>query len=223
MNRLLTSLFIGSTLVCHAQTNVFDIGIEGGGGIATLRGNEFILNFHDPRTGYTVGIFGQFNFKKLISLRTGAYLERKGSSFNVLFTDNTGQPIRTVKGKEHFEFITIPLLVRATFGNRLNYFVNAGGYIGLLQKQVEHTNGFENYPETNREQTSNFNSSEFGLSLGVGLSYKFKVPVSLSLEVRDNLGLTDTSKIPVISNGTIKTNAVNILIGVSYKLGQRSA
>ncbi|MFN8713560.1 MAG: porin family protein [Bacteroidota bacterium] len=209
------------TLTATAQINKLDIGAEGGFSLASLRGNEVIDSYHDTRIGYSGGLFVQYNFRKIISVRTGGYYERKGSSLEFLFTDINGTIIGTFKGKENFNYLTVPLLVRATFGQKLNYFVNAGPYIGFLMKKTEYTEAFQSIPEITSDQTDLFKKTETGLSFGIGVSYTLKEKFALSFEARNNLGLTDTSDLPVINNGVIKTNAVNFLFGFSYKLGQR--
>lgn len=216
-----TFFVLALTLTATAQTNKIDIGTEAGFSLASLRGNENIDNYNDTRIGYSGGLFVQYNFRKIISVRTGGYFERKGSSTDILFTDISGNIIGTVKGKHNFDYLAVPLLIRATFGQKLNYFVNAGPYVGFLMKKTEYTEAFQNIPETTSDQTDIYKKTETGLSFGLGLSYTLKEKFALSFELRNNLGLTDTSDLPVINNGVIKTNAINFLFGFSYKLGQR--
>lgn len=222
MKKILTVLLSILTLSVFGQINMFDIGVEGGFSVTSLRGNEIIDMHHKSRIVYSGGVFGQFNFKKVISIRTGAYFESKGSSIESTMTDQTGQPIGTIKIKQNFDFITIPLLVRATFGKKLlNYFVNVGAYYGCLLKQTESIEGSQDHPDMTVDRTHNYKRNEVGISTGLGLSYTFKFPLAISFEVRNNLGLTNTSKLPVYNGGTIKTNNLNFLFGVCYKLGQR--
>ena len=221
MKKIITALFSTLTLSVFGQMNMFDIGFEGGFSVSSLRGNEIIDAHHDSRIGSSGGVYGQFNFKKVISIRTGAYFESKGSSIEFTMTDQTGQSLGTIKGKQNFDFVTVPLLVRATFGKKLNYFVNVGTYYGFLLKQTESTEGFQDFPETLVDRTHNYKRNEVGISTGLGLSYTFKFPLAISFEVRNNLGLVNISRFPVYNGGTIKTNNLNFLFGACYKLGQR--
>jgi len=223
MKKNLTVLLSVLTLTVFGQINMIDIGVEGGFSAASLRGNEIIDMHHKSRIGYSGGVFGQFNFKKVISIRTGAYFENKGSLTESAMTDQTGQSLGTIRIKQNFDFITIPLLVRATFGKKLNYFVNVGAYYGILLKQTESMDPFQDYPEMTFDRTHNYKRDEVGISTGLGLSYTFKFPLAISFEVRNNLGLTNTSRLPVYKGGTIKTNNLNFLFGVCYKLGQRDS
>jgi hypothetical protein len=58
---------------------------------------------------------------------------------------------------------------------------------------------------------ANFNKADLGLSGGAGVEIPLKRYV-LSFEIRDNFGLSNISKLPVANDGSIKTNALNLLI-----------
>jgi hypothetical protein len=201
-----------------AQTNCCDIGIEGSIGVASLRGNEF-LESHGLRLGYSGGIIFQYNFKNTLALKSGVYYERKGSSYDFGATDPSGNVVGTITGRENFDYVEIPMLLRATFGKKLNGFANAGPFVGFLLKQTNSTDSYNIFPASNSDNTENFKKVEAGLSFGIGLLYHMEEKYSLSIEVRDNLGLTNTSALPVYDDGTITTNSIGLFFGINYKLG----
>jgi hypothetical protein len=130
---LLFLTFVNTTL---GQTNKFEIGIDGSPTLTFLRGNDFIENNHKSAIGFSGGLFFQFNFKKIISLRTNIAFERKGSAFTSQATDFNGNPLGKITSNTNFDYLTFPILVRATFGKKIQYFVNAGPYFGYLIKQT---------------------------------------------------------------------------------------
>lgn len=221
MKKLLTILICSLALTTYSQTNLLDIGVEGGVSLASLRGNDFIDANHSSRMGYSGGLFVQFNFRKIFSVRTGGYYERKGSSIEIPAMDENGNTDGTVYGKENFDYLTVPLLLRATFGEKVNYFVNTGPYIGFLMKQWGQLEAHNEFPESSQDRTENFKKIEAGVSLGLGLAYNLNSNLAFSIEARNNLGLTETRLLPVYGNGVMKTNALNFLVGISYKPGQR--
>jgi len=221
MKKLLILLFSILCLTSYGQTNILDIGAEGGCSLASIRGIDKKIVHHKSRVGYCGGLFVQYNFRKILSIRTGAYYERKGSSFEVEATDEIGTTIGIIHGNENFDYINVPLLIRATFGKKLKFFVNAGPYVGFLLKQSEHVKALNDFPGYNNDNTHSFKKTETGISAGVGISYSCGNRISISLEIRDNLGLSNTSAVEVYNNGTIKTNALTFLPGINYKLGQR--
>jgi hypothetical protein len=220
------SLFLGLLFLTvgeasFGQRNIFDIGIEGSPTLTFLRGNDFIDNNHKPTMGFTSGLFFQYNFKKIISLRTNTAFERKGSVLTFQATDILGNPIGEITTNTNFDYLTLPILVRATFGKKIQYFVNAGPYFGYLIKQTFISKG-DNIPTTTDDNTSLYKRFDIGISTGFGLSVPIKTKFAFSFEVRNNLGLYNTSDVPVINDGTIKTNSTNFLLGFTYKLEQRT-
>ena len=214
---LLLQTVLGTT---YGQTNKFDIGVEGGPSLIFLRGNDLIDNNHKPAIGFSGGLFFQYNFKKVVSLRTNIAFERKGSVFTEQSTDINGNPLGKINTNTNFDYLTFPILVRATFGKRVQYFINAGPYFGYLIKQASVIKG-DNVPTITIDNTLLDKRFDIGISAGLGLSLPVKTKFAFSFEVRNNLGLYKVSEVP-INNGTIKTNSTNFLLGFTYKLGQRS-
>lgn len=206
----------------YGQVNKFDIGVEAGPSLIFLRGNDFIDNNHKPTIGFTGGLFFQYNFKKIVSLRTNIAYERKGSVLTAQATDINGNPFGEITINTNFDYLTLPILVRATFGKKVQFFVNAGPYFGYLIKQTFVSKG-DNIPTTTSDNTSLDKRFDTGVSTGLGLSVPIKTKFAFSFEIRNNLGLYNTSAVPVANNGTVKTNSTNFLFGFTYKLGQRAS
>ena len=207
-------------LSTHAQTNKFDVGIEGGPSLILLYGNDILKN-HKPTLGASSGLFFQFNFKKCISLRTNLAFERKGSVLSSQLNDMNGDPIGEVTTNTNFDYLTLPILVRATFGQKAHLFVNMGPYFGYLIKQSSVSEGDYILPVSS-DNTSYYSRFDAGLTAGIGFSIPIRKQFLFSFEVRNNLGLYNVSNLEVINDGTIKTNSTNFLLGLSYKLGQRA-
>ena len=219
---LFCGLFLQTVLgTAYGQTNKVDIGVEGGPSLIFLRGNDLIDNNHKPAMGFSGGLFFQYNFKKVISLRTNIAFERKGSVSTAQSTDLNGNPLGEFNTNTNFDYLTFPILIRATFGQKVQCFVNAGPYFGYLIKQTSVSKS-NNIPTTTIDNTSLDKRFDLGISAGLGLSLPIKTRFAFSFEVRNNLGLYNVSEVPVINNGTIKTNSTNFLLGFTYKLGQRS-
>jgi hypothetical protein len=213
-------LTIGET--SFGQTNKFDIGVEGSPTLTFLRGNAFIDKYHKSTMGFTGGLSFQYNFKKIISLRTNIAFERKGSVLTSQTTDIIGNPLGEITTNTNFDYLTFPILVRATFGKKIQYFVNAGPYFGYLIKQT-FVSKRDNIPPIISDNTSLDKRFDTGISTGLGFSVPIKTKFAFSFEVRNNIGLYNVSAVPVANNGTIKTNSTNFLFGFTYKIGQRTS
>jgi hypothetical protein len=205
----------------YGQTNTFDIGIESSPSLIFLRGNPEINNIQKPTIGFSGGIFAQFNFNRFLSLRTNIAYERKGTTYNFTIIDDNGEFFDKLIINSNFDYMTFPILLRGTFGKKVQFFANVGPYFGLLMKQTSVGKG-DVVSFTTRSFTSSYKRIDTGLSTGIGFSIPIKTKFAISFEVRNNLGLNNVSALPILNNGTIKTNSTNFLLGLTYKLGQRS-
>jgi hypothetical protein len=214
-------IFIGAQNIC-GQTNKFDIGCEGGPSLISLRGNNILKQSNKGTIGFSGGLFFQYNFKKVISIRTNIAYERKGYASTANLTDANGKVLSEINYNAIFDYATCPILLRATFGHRIKYFVNAGPYFGFLIKQTFVMKG-ANYPTTTYDNTSQDKRLDTGISVGLGMIIPIKTQFAISFELRNNLGLYNVSAVSVANNGSIKTNSTNLNFGFAYKIGQRSS
>ncbi|MDR2970481.1 MAG: PorT family protein [Bacteroidales bacterium] len=220
---------VNSKTLVHRQENKFDIGVECAPSLIFMRGNDMIKNYHKPTIGFSAGIFFQYNFPKIFSLRTNIAYERKGSvlkdmkDIQITTVDQPSEFVGRATIHTNYDYLTFPILVRATFGKKVNFFVNVGPYFGCLIKQTTVVKIKESKISQTYEETSYFKRFDIGIATGLGLSVPIKTNFAFSFEVRNNLGLYNVSKIPVANNGTIKTNSTNFLLGFTYKLGQRTS
>jgi hypothetical protein len=207
--------FLTISIKTYCQINKFDVGVEGSPSLIFLRGNP-IIEMSNATIGFSGGLFLQYNLNKIISIRTNIGFERKGSLWEGNATDARGIQIGKTTNNMNYDYLTIPLLVRATIGNKYKFFMNAGPYFGYLL-QAKSVFEMPNFYGTS--DIKGQNSVDFGLSTGLGLLYPLKSKIVLSFELRNNLGLYNVSALPVINDGTIKTNSTNLIFGLAYKLG----
>lgn len=208
------------------QVYKFEIGIEGCPSFISMRGFDLDdSSFRKTDLGFSAGLFFQYNFNKIISLRTNISYERKGDKIGTAkhiyylnFDPNPTEIDKTVELR--YEYLTLPILVRLNFGKKIKYFVNAGPYFGYLIKDSEIIK-WDNHPSIVGDFTWLDKRYDIGISTGLGLSVPIEKKIAVSLEVRDNLGLLNISAVPVWNNGTNKTNSLNFLFGITYKLGHK--
>lgn len=207
------SCFLNSA---YGQQNKFDIGIEGGPSRIFLSGNSDLDNYNKPTMGFSAGIIFQYHYSGLISLRSGVSFERKGTSSDKTINDNDGNVISNIPVRSNFDYLVLPLLVRATIGNKINYFLNAGSYFGFLVKQ---TDLYEN-PKATINSTDLDKQFDWGITAGLGIIIPFKSKCLLSFEVRNNFGMFNVNGIYPNDSWTINTNSANLLIGLAYQIGK---
>jgi hypothetical protein len=214
------------TLSKDDNMNQVDVGITGGPSLISLRGNDYLKQFGKPAIGFSGGISFQYNFPKIFQLRTEFNFERKGciESGEFQFMDSVGNVIGTEKWKGHinFSYMTIPVLLRASYGENIKYFADAGIFFGHLFKQT-YVEGPSTYFQGGTFDETQFDRLyDFGISGGIGLTFPIQQKFSISGEVRDNFGLLNTSAVAQVNDGTIKTNSTSLLISFAYFLGKRA-
>ena len=133
----------------------FTVGLEGGPSLTSLRGNDILKEYSDPKIGFSGGFTIKYNLSKLFSIKTNI------------------------------------------------------------------TEAFNEFPRRSFDDTDNYERFDVGLVTGFGTQIPIKEKLLLTFEIRNNLGLYNTSEVPVSNDGTIKTNSTNLLIGFAYRIGTR--
>lgn len=213
-------VFFGINSSLHAQNSMFDLGLEGGPNLSTMLISSTMFDF-DPQPAVfgSGGFIFQYNFKNFLSLKTGISYQRKGYQLkDVTSVDQNGNILsNTATSSSRLDYLTFPILVKASFGKKVNFFVNAGPYVGyLLQK----TNRLKYDGSTTTDQTDlsngGYNRWDFGIAGGVGIAIPIRTFWVISIEARNYSGLID-----IASSSSTKwlTNTTDLRVGVAYKLG----
>nr|WP_207632518.1 porin family protein [Foetidibacter luteolus] len=162
--------------------------------------------------GFTGGIFVQYNTGQHLSFKSSLSFERKGATTKAQGIDGQGNPVSEVKTRFNFNYLTIPLLVKASFGKRVTWFANAGPYTGFLMNQVNVVS-IDGLPTTHTDNSSQYKPLDLGISAGAGISVPARRLFDVSFEIRYNKGFINISK-----SGSVTTRAVHFLFGLAYKL-----
>jgi hypothetical protein len=205
--------FITGTVECQS----LEFGIEGSPSLISVWGYRNL----DWRAtiGFSTGIMLKYTFKNDISIGTDVAFNRKGAKTIPIYNINAQE----FTNHENFNYLTVPILIRKTFGVRMKYFFETGPYGGYLLSEYQTNNNLlYGYGPVNVNFTSSFKRFDLGIIAGSGISIPIKEGLELSFEIRENLGLYNISPYPIYYNGTIKTNALNLLVGLSYKFSKNN-
>ncbi|MFC4634243.1 porin family protein [Dokdonia ponticola] len=187
--------------------NDFKIGINVGLNYPDIRGNEF-AKFNNFKVGYLFGVSLDYYLKENLSIKANVNFETKIREFELTFFDNQAQEIGTQNYNEVFEYINIPILLKYEFGNS-KFFVNGGPFLNyLLSNKID-----EDYPNDDSRLVTQQKKIDFGLSAGIGTNLSLNEKNDLVIELRNDLGIIDTGGVPNQVNGTIKTNAIKLMLG----------
>ena len=218
MNRLITCAILIISIQSIGFCQKFTLGVEGGPNISSLRGENTNEDLLDPKIFYSVGIYSDYLAYNNFSLKLGAYYQIKGAKSDILFTDNTGTEIGTFELREVFKYISVPLLVKYQFGKKILFYINGGPTISFLMKQNMEFDSPKQFPLDNIDRTEYYKSTDFALSFGVGSYVPLTNKFNISIDLRNDLGLTDVSDNSNVTGYKLKNNSLNMMIGVNYKL-----
>ncbi len=207
--------FLAACIGSFAQTTRFEAGLQVGSSTGWLRGNKAIDD-SGPLHGPAAGLNFQYNLSQHLGVRLGAGYQRKGSSTDVTFTDNIGNVLGSGAVRGELQYLSFPLMLRYGFGEKFRVSAGAGGYLGILLSATQTSSGFD-FPDVTI--TKNFENTDIGLCGSISGALALGQKISLSLEARYDKGLTNISALPVVDDGSIRTNAVCLLLGCSYRLG----
>ena len=201
-----------------SQDYMFEIGAQAGPNITAMQfENELLQDNTQPKIAALGGLFFQYNLNTIFSLRVDPSFERLEYKYkDRTYTDQYGNTDGPYKTKINLDYITVPVLFKASIGNKINGFVNAGpSFNFLLQSKWT-----SEMPERTFKQltTTQYNTFNLGLTTGLGVAIPLKETIALSFEVRNNLGLTNINKNDD-SDYAIKTNSTSLLVGIAYKFG----
>lgn len=194
-----------------AQRYKWDLSLEGGIGVRNLRIDPEYPSL-TPTTGisFSGGVVGQFNFSETWSVKLSAAYETKGTDFDRTDIQTTGSV--------NLDYITIPFLIKASSGRKNKFFINAGPYLGLLLSNKTRINAYANNPDVEMDNTDSTNSTDFGITLGIGVEVDVGRANTMSVELRENYGMTNISKSLETNAPELKTNTLSLVLSYTFKL-----
>ncbi|TWI03310.1 outer membrane protein with beta-barrel domain [Flavobacterium tiangeerense] len=226
MKKLLLSItFLLISTLNYSQNSKIKIGVQAGLNYSNLRGYDIPVQFEpfyseSPAFSFLGGLNFEYQMKEKLSLKLELNYERKSQKGdnNIEVTDtNDFSQNYNFTSKKNYDYLVLPIMLKYNFSNTNSFYVNGGPFIGYLLKSnltndLEKIDGLNNDPV---ETTNLNNKTDFGLSIGLGKTIEINEKNSIFIEIRENLGLSNTSKNKVWGNGEVKTNSLNLIIGYS--------
>lgn len=207
-------LLVGVTTLAQNKP-VFGVNI--GGTFSDIRGNEG-ADQHKYDLNFMVGASVEVPLNERLSFLGNVNYERNTSKRTVrLVNFEDFDPIvdsQEVDTQFRLEYITIPLNLKYYLGPRKNWYLNGGPFLGIFLNSNAKVEG-EN---TNENANGLFKPINFGANLGLGTKFTINAKNSLNLEIRHNYGLSNISDVPVMGDGTIKTNSFNLIANWQFGL-----
>ena len=208
-----------------AQKGKIDFGFLGGLNVSNFY--DFKTSFRKEKLkSYAVGGNIGYTLNNMFSIRANLMYEVKGEETNIQSTDALGNNIGGYSVLK-LNYTTLHILTRATFGDKIQFYAEAGPYAAyLLNAQAvvianSQVNGVY-YGTFKQDISTVYKSTNFGLTAGIGANYPINKKMGIELTVRRSMGLTSISKInrapTTYFSDNLKTNSIAVLAGMNFKL-----
>ncbi|POS01488.1 outer membrane protein with beta-barrel domain [Flavobacterium croceum DSM 17960] len=226
MKKIFLFFTLSLSFFTFSQNSKIKFGFQTGLNYSNFRGYNIPASFNQvysesPAFAYLGGFNFEYQFKEKLSLKLELNYERKSQKGdnNIEIRQSFDEPAQAYNftTKRNYDYLVLPILLKYSFTNKNSFYVNGGPFIGYLLKS-KFTNNFNvaGFNSSDLETTKDNKKTDFGLSFGLGKNFELSNNKTINLEMRENLGLINTSKIDVWNGGTVKTNSINLIVGISF-------
>lgn len=177
--------FIAMTQLQAQDKGTIEVGIGGGlnlSSVSDVQGD----NSSKARTTFNFSASGEYYFSDRWGIKTKLVYDSKGWKEGFIDTFDSFGDIQRVTTDFKVNYLTIPVMANWHFGSTRKWYLNFGGYAGFLLN-AEAT-------ETGTDVKEAFNSTDFGVVLGIGYKFEVSENVKLFIEYDAQTGLTDVFK-----------------------------
>lgn len=197
-----------------AAQEKFKVGLNLGGTYSSLRGNPAAED-NKAAIDLLFGASFEYILKERLSLKLDVNLESKRVTNDILIVDGFDSFGATNTLSLTLNYVAIPVMLKYRFGKDQRFFVNGGPYYAAFRNVKTKIDG-----ETADDEGADalFQKSDFGISAGLGMTFPVSAKSSLNIELRNNLGLNNISRVEVQDNGTLKTNSVNLILNWDFAI-----
>ena len=192
---------ISSNLSAQKKDDV-EFGVNIGFNSSSVSDSQYS---YDSSTGLNVGGSLDYYFSNTWSLKVKMIYDQKGWDNGEILNLDDGQYYPT---DYNLDYLTIPVMANWHFGNKKEWYLNFGPYLGFLLSAKD--------TQFDADMKKFFNTTDFGLAAGIGV----KIPISNKLkffaEIEGQGGFTDINKEPGYSSLTNSRSSINV--GLNFLL-----
>lgn len=219
---MLCSAFVALALVADAgpaRGQGLSLGVEGGATSSDMSVSDGSLDL-DRTTGYRVAGVLRFGFAGPVGIQTGVGLAQKGAAVP---TTGTG-----LQGDMDFNlsYVEVPLLLTASIPlpSPVSPRLFAGGQVGFESScdMTTDISGVSGSVDCSSDQLGEAalatNGTTFDLVVGGGVDFSLAGPLTLTLDGRYDLGMSDISDVSDASAASLRNRAMTVSAGVLLSL-----
>ena len=213
---IFTSILIIISILTYSQKQL--IGINGGIVFSNIKINSDFFTERTFKTDWTSNINYEIFFTERISIETALQYERKGFVDYYSYLDNKGNEIKKEQLYQRYEYISIPISMKYSIGNKLK----TCGQIGLVPSFF--LNGEIEYPNIARPAIPEIplkdkvNRFDLGIFFGLGFSYKILKKIELNINGIFNHSFISLTSERYFEEYEIYNYLYNVNVGLKYFL-----
>ena len=212
MKKAILTLILGLiiSLTSIAQVNKHNVGVFMGGGLSNSANSIYSYGL-----GYNFGVTYNYRINNKFAIITGLDYDSRNSYYKNTITDTLGVSTN-IDLKHKLDFISVPLILNTSFGNKVKYFINTGlSFTNLINYKQTSDIGGKTIVSNDK---SYFNKFGIDLNIGIGVQFPLSDKVDLSVEARFKKGLIDIAKTPVEGSEKVTTSNALLLMGLHCRL-----
>src|SRR5690554_5093449 len=186
------------------------LGINLGGNLFSTRGANHFPNNFDSKIDFLIGINFVQQLKSNLYFKTNLNYERNTVGIDTETLISPTGPAEDLSIRHTMHVLSVPLFLKRSFGEKEAFYINGGGFVNFLFSETGKLNG----ESVNFEWGSTFKTFNAGAGIGFGTVLFFDDKNSLDIELRNNLGLLNISKL----NSTVRTNTLSLIATWNFDL-----
>lgn len=202
----------------YAQNSNLVLGVEGGMGLSIATAIDSNKNEAPYKNGLATlgGLSAEYRMSEMLSFRSGLYYESKTSKFSSSFSF-FGVSFG-IEGKSRFGYLTVPLMLNFSHGEKVRFIAGAGATLSfLLSQQTEVTTTGIISSTTTSNDKDEFKPVDIGLAFNIGVGIPIGEKAEFMLLARDHIGVANMMK-DANSNGELKYNSLYLTLGIGFFL-----
>lgn len=183
----------------YPEKGDLELGAGLGVNLSNISGDDFD---YDTGTGFNVAGSADYYFSNRWSIKAKLMYDQKGCNDVYLLTDTDEYYTNF-----NLNYLTIPVMANWHFGKNRQWYLNFGPYASFLMSAEETEGGLD--------LKDGFNSTDFGVEVGIGVKIPLNDQLKLFIEYEDSAGLSDISK---GNDGTFRNTRGCFNIGLNFML-----
>ena len=160
-------ILVSLILTTNSISAQYKFGFQGGMGISDYVGKDY-SNVSDPKTGIVAGLSYERELNLTLSISTELNYEQKGTYYEFYPRDATEVSVNT-----RTSYISLPVLVKAYFGQNANIFIYSGLTVSRLTNHTISHSANEYGYEILSEPFFPFKLNNWDVSVNAGFGINF--------------------------------------------------